>query len=233
MTRTIDCRGCNQRFPLKRIDCSTYCSRECAFGHRKRLSAEKAVARREARAIELAGRAKLCVRCGQKFQSVQPRARHCSSRCSVQTHVIAQEARRTGRERPSEITCKWCGRICSIDYGDKRRGYCSQRCSRAPHKTRRRALEKILKAGGTEADYEPVTPVSVFEAAGWTCWLCGNQTVREKAVPHPLSPTIDHVVAVAVGGTHERGNLRCAHFICNCRRGDRDTVFDWSASICI
>lgn len=33
------------------------------------------------------------------------------------------------------------------------------------------------------------------------------------------APTLDHVIPLAKGGEHSRANVRCAHFICNSRRG--------------
>jgi 5-methylcytosine-specific restriction endonuclease McrA len=36
-----------------------------------------------------------------------------------------------------------------------------------------------------------------------------------------MAPTIDHVLALAAGGTHEMANVQAAHFICNSLKGDR------------
>jgi 5-methylcytosine-specific restriction endonuclease McrA len=41
-------------------------------------------------------------------------------------------------------------------------------------------------------------------------------------VPEPLAPTIDHIIALANGGTHEPTNVQCAHFICNATKGARE-----------
>ena len=41
------------------------------------------------------------------------------------------------------------------------------------------------------------------------CWICGQ----------PGADTADHVVAHALGGGDEEGNLRPAHRSCNARRG--------------
>jgi len=37
----------------------------------------------------------------------------------------------------------------------------------------------------------------------------------KQTVPHPKAPTIDHVIPLAQGGTHEPLNCRAAHFLCN------------------
>lgn len=49
----------------------------------------------------------------------------------------------------------------------------------------------------------------------------GGKTDPTKAAPHPNSPTIDHVIPLAQGGTHEPPNCRTACFQCNSHKGDR------------
>jgi 5-methylcytosine-specific restriction endonuclease McrA len=53
------------------------------------------------------------------------------------------------------------------------------------------------------------------------CRLCGDPMMMGQAVPHPKAPTIDHVIPLAKGGTHEPANVQAAHFLCNSIKGDR------------
>jgi len=48
-----------------------------------------------------------------------------------------------------------------------------------------------------------------------------KKVMRGAVVPHPLAPTIDHVVPLAAGGLHEPANVQLAHFLCNARKSDR------------
>jgi 5-methylcytosine-specific restriction endonuclease McrA len=93
---------------------------------------------------------------------------------------------------------------------------CSPPCCRRLAKARRRAIQR-------NAFVAPVSRRRVFEHDDWTCQLCGEPVERDARVPHPLAPTIDHIVALAVGGSHEPANAQCAHFLCNCLKGARDT----------
>lgn len=61
--------------------------------------------------------------------------------------------------------------------------------------------------------------LAIFERDGWTCWLCMGQTEPTASVPHPLAPTVDHLVPRVDGGTDEPDNLATAHFACNSKRG--------------
>ena len=60
----------------------------------------------------------------------------------------------------------------------------------------------------------------VFDRDDWMCRLCHEPVHREAEVPHPLAPTIDHVVPLARGGTHEMANVQTAHFECNRLKAD-------------
>lgn len=45
--------------------------------------------------------------------------------------------------------------------------------------------------------------------------MCGDKVKKNKCVPHPLAPVLDHIIPLAMGGTHEPKNVQLAHFICN------------------
>lgn len=94
---------------------------------------------------------------------------------------------------------------------------CSKRCGKALNKARRRARER-------DAFVEDVHRWQVFERDEWTCRLCGDPLDRTAQAPHPLSPSIDHIVPLARGGTHEMTNVQSAHFLCNAIK--RDTLAD-------
>ncbi|AXH46941.1 HNH endonuclease [Mycobacterium phage Aminay] len=82
------------------------------------------------------------------------------------------------------------------------------------HKQRRRARKR-------NAYVAPVNRRKVFEADGYRCHICRRRCDKTKPAPHPRSPTIDHVIPLAAGGTHEPANCRTACFQCNAVKGDR------------
>lgn len=55
---------------------------------------------------------------------------------------------------------------------------------------------------------------------GSICWLCGKPIRFDVPPRHPLSRSVDHVVALALGGHPTAlSNLRPAHYGCNSRKG--------------
>ncbi|WP_425566396.1 HNH endonuclease [Nonomuraea roseoviolacea] len=68
---------------------------------------------------------------------------------------------------------------------------------------------------------EAFANVEVFERDGWLCQLCGDPVDREADFPHPLYPTLDHIVPLSKGGEHSRANTQLAHYRCNLMKGAR------------
>jgi len=107
---------------------------------------------------------------------------------------------------------------CNSTYFAQRQGqrYCTLVCKQRAHSSRRDAC----KRGQFVAN---VSPEQIYERDGWRCKLCTKKLKRDVVVPHPLAPTVDHIIPLAQGGTHEPVNAQAAHFLCNSRKGDRLT----------
>lgn len=122
-------------------------------------------------------------------------------------------------------------------YADSRRKY------RNKHREKFNAHAREYSAGYYEknkelvqnwaADYRarrrgafksPVDKQQIFERDNYTCQLCGMGVLPFVHRLHPLYPTIDHIVPIAAGGTHEPANVQTAHRGCNCSKGAKDSV---------
>lgn len=56
------------------------------------------------------------------------------------------------------------------------------------------------------------------------CGICGKPVDKSFRFPHPLSPTIDHIIPVNKGGhPSDIGNLQLAHLCCNRFKSDKLT----------
>ena len=70
-----------------------------------------------------------------------------------------------------------------------------------------------------EAFVEDVNPFIVLERDNWECHLCGGSIDPSLKSPERMSWSIDHVIPLAKGGTHEYSNCKAAHRVCNSRKG--------------
>ena len=78
-----------------------------------------------------------------------------------------------------------------------------------------------IRRGVTKA--ELLKPKEIYERDGWRCGICGKGVDGRLKYPHPMSPSLDHIIPIdpSQGGTHTRDNVRCSHLVCNVRRGNR------------
>lgn len=105
--------------------------------------------------------------------------------------------------------------VCHVPYLARHAGkYCSLPCLW-------KAKGQARRARMCGAYVSHVSNGMIFERDGWICQLCGELVDRTARVPDPKAPTLDHVIALANGGTHEPSNVQLACFQCNCIKGDR------------
>ena len=72
----------------------------------------------------------------------------------------------------------------------------------------------VRKARMLAAYVEPVSFAMVRERDGGLCGICGLPVERSEE-------SLDHVLPLAAGGTHESANVQLAHLLCNLRKGAR------------
>jgi len=101
----------------------------------------------------------------------------------------------------------------------------SLRCSVcAPLARRDLNRRKNSKRRGINSANRPARLAEVAIRDGGRCHLCRKLVNLSLKAPDRRSPTLDHLIPVADGGSDESENLRLAHFGCNSRRGTRGTV---------
>lgn len=230
------CAECGKQFatPSSKTVC---CSPACGHARGKRLGDIT----RSARAAERNHRT--CERCGARFQKVRGSlGLYCSKACTADAariYASPQEAKRAERQRWKERTgwrpverapakdpapkparqCAECSAVFTPAYGDKRRTFCSDKCST---KVARRIAGKNhrKRARHHGVAYEPVSRVKLFERDRWRCQVCGVRTPKRlMGSIEPNAPEMDHRIPMAMGGPHTWANLQCACRRCNGAKG--------------
>lgn len=193
-------------------------------------------------------RAKACRKCGETKllssfyrHSTGKFGRH--SRCKA--CVLAEQAARYARnmqdvefadQRKAQMKATSRRRYESLDEAGMRR----QRAVTADWRSRNKAAtseqyrawrianaQRVLeknhrrRARLLDAFVAPVDSATIWERDGGVCQLCREAIDPTLEWPDRMSRTIDHVVPLARGGTHEPANVQLAHAICNVIKGDR------------
>jgi 5-methylcytosine-specific restriction endonuclease McrA len=180
-------------------DCQRRSTRQWRAANRGRENA----ARRKPRAVMR------CEHCGTAFETARKDQRYCGRHAKA----AARLGRTIGKPRHWYAgTCIHCGQGFIDNQPD--RNVCSPRCGRRYSASIRRARKRA-------AFVEQVVRPKVYARDGWRCQLCGQPVQRDKVVPHPDAPTLDHIVPLAAGGDHSYANTQLAHFRCNYLKGDR------------
>ncbi|MFE5828755.1 HNH endonuclease [Streptomyces sp. NPDC056508] len=246
---TCQYEPCGKTFEAarKRKYCEPLCERRAyskkrqADGRRKAYQ-ERTKAQRAAYAAANAERFKVereCLACGRTWRTARRDAKYCSFLCrdlmrpglkatpvpdghpARRGPACAVPERHPARQsipKPRRWVMGECRR-CSAPFvvADNRRqaAYCSARCCRRDAEDKRRAMESA-------AFVAHVNRTDIFERDGWICMLCRRPVNRLAAASADDAPSIDHVVPLARGGTHEPANVQCAHVLCNAIKSDRE-----------
>jgi 5-methylcytosine-specific restriction endonuclease McrA len=88
-----------------------------------------------------------------------------------------------------------------------------------PGSTKAALRRRRARRRGVES--EEFLDIEIFERDKWKCQICRRRVRRDVKYPHPLFPTIDHIIPLSQGGPHARANVRLACWHCNHHRGNR------------
>lgn len=138
-------------------------------------------------------------------------------------------SRKVGNETTKRLAthvCKNCGvEFCQMVTGYNSEKYCSERCQIRwlnRHRSEKRYNTLMARRHDNNISLE-----RLFNRDKGICYLCGGacdwsdgETKGSTFVAGNNYPSIDHVIAVAKGGTHTWDNIRLAHRICNTLKRD-------------
>lgn len=227
----LTCLNCDNQYQTKRTDGSglIFCSRICAFEWKHKWKEYWP---------SCSVYFNICEACGQLFTSQHGLEKRCSRECRLEfgkqrweqfykenhLRLVENERKRNGVILKKK-KCEECNegfevyeqsqlnklKFCSIKCGDR----FTKRLGR--HRRRCRKSQTIV---------ERFNDKEVFMRDGWRCKICGGKVKKNDKVPHPMAATLDHIVPLNKGGTHEKRNVQLAHFICNSMKSDGVGVND-------
>jgi hypothetical protein len=238
------CLNCGKEYHPKAKDRNKFCSKKCAGKYRTKNSKDyycKSCGKclgKEADALKNFSSKvycseechykleRVCNVCGKTFEG-SATACICSDECRKE--LARQKEKERSRQQFEQLNkiaiCRNCGKEFQPEYGSKLRSFCPDCDSTKFFKKQRRKKFQHLKnykIRGGQGKYEKFTAIEIYERDGWICQLCGKKVLKDRVVPHPKAPTLDHIIPIVDGGAHIRKNVQLAHFECNCKRGNRE-----------
>lgn len=203
------CQHCSELFWRPNAFRMKYCSKECQQQAR-RLEAEK---RRESSFTEVKTTYhRNCVLCGKAFDTTYPNHIYCCEECGYNGNLRMKRNQWAEAYIPRTFVCKECGHAVETECGNTRSEFCSKKCESKYHerayKMRRSEQMKI-------AYRAPVSFNKIYLHYHGICGICGLPVPHDKAPEKLWSATIDHILPLSQGGTHEPENCQLAHRLCN------------------
>lgn len=217
------CAGCGEPLPVMKRQGNPrrWCSESCRVAAYRRRNPEyrqrsaDAARRRAAEREALKPPKPRCAHCGDEMHCRRSDVKYCGKR-------ECQAAKRAAALASAPE--------CFVDGCSNRvraRGMCSTHYvktwateNREKHLANVRTQGMRYRARKRGAFVENVHRDDVLERDGWRCQICGKKIPKTAAYPDPLSPSVDHVVPLSLGGKHEMKNVQAAHLICNAVKSD-------------
>lgn len=137
------------------------------------------------------------------------------------------------RHRKIEVQCSVCAMplLRRVDNARMGKHCCSPECRRirqwgenvrqvSAYDWNVDAKKRALSFGATVI--EDVDRATVMERDGWSCYQCAKPMSPNANPFSPDSATVDHVLALSLGGEHSMRNVRACCLACNCSKADRE-----------
>lgn len=162
-----------------------------------------------------------CEICGTLFVPHSKASRICDDKechkeVARRAAFAAAKARHDKQVKPRQ--CRECGEMFTPEYGSKLRVFCTEECRSKYGRRVSKAKRKARLRGAKVADR--IDPLMVLKRDKWRCHICGCKTPKRlRGTIEGNAPEIDHVIPIALGGTHTYDNVKCICRQCNGKKG--------------
>jgi len=204
------CKNCGQEFTPKEADRKTFCGRGCSYEY---LAKHGRPERRKPPLVSILKRS--CRQCGKRFTAVR-NAVYCSDECR------AERNRERGKRQDRTKTCDVCAKTYTVAPDEYMTAFCSDECRQSREREQRSAGKARRRARERTTQTETVSWLTIAGRDGYACNACGCDTPKAlRGTHYDNAPELDHVVALAQGGTHTADNLQILCRLCNQMKSDK------------
>jgi 5-methylcytosine-specific restriction endonuclease McrA len=165
-----------------------------------------------------------CIECASEFAAKRDDAKFCSQRCSNRHRDANNPIRCSEADCETGVRAKG---LCNLHW--RRKARAEGREIGAAWDERRKSNYQKRRALKLRLPADNIRPADVYERDEWACNICSEPVDRNLSWPDPMSPSLDHVLPLSLGGHHTMENVALAHLSCNVRKGNRVEVDAMSA----
>ena len=167
-----------------------------------------------------------CLQCGSTISQGFGRTEFCSYKCVNRWNNKQSDERVCiicGKEFQWTNNSKTCSDECGEEhaYQSKKQWNDEQRETNPNYQRLRAGAQRRRRSLILNTQVEQFKDIDIYERDGWKCGLCGKSVNQKLKYPDKKSATIDHIIPLSVGGTHEARNIQLAHLQCNRCKGNR------------
>lgn len=157
----------------------------------------------------------VCPQCGDAFKKHRKKGMYCSRKCYTESLKAKEQT----------SACLICGQ--EFNQRGHKLKYCSSLCStKAQAEVYRRNSTTRRALRVANGNVEMINPKEIFDRDGWRCQLCGKKVDKrlyktKGTARHSNAPSLDHIIPISKGGEHNKANVQCACYLCNCKKGNK------------
>ena len=223
--KTAICLNCGKSFLLRERRTTAngkyygkFCSRECCFEYKKKHPKNVPKCRVYFNK---------CLWCKKEWTSNNYAKFCCSQHNNIyrwnnnkeenlRKHRLYERKARNVKKRVK--CCKECGKLFETYYSRKK--FCSKGCAQISARSKR-FKRKQLMSKKVRGPFDYITWKHLLLRDGGKCQICGRRVKKKYQSKDLLSPTVDHIIPLADGGTHTWDNVQLACSECNSKKGNR------------
>lgn len=202
------CIHCNTKFnSYKNFKyCSINCRREYEDKNKKKI-------------VPIPKKMKLCINCNEVYYTHSNVSMYCSKRCRYEYNKEDILKRKMNSRTKHNIKCKECSSFFVTT--DNRKRYCSKECKNK-FKNRTNELSRRIMIKNNGSIDRDISIERLLKRDGHYCYICNEKMDSELNTNDDYYPSIEHVKALANGGTHTWNNVKLAHRKCNWEKGIKE-----------
>lgn len=127
-------------------------------------------------------------------------------------HIAAMKCRPAKAAKQKKIQAEFACVNCGLLSRRKGGKYCSTKCAVLVAWRVQKHVRRARKRG---IAHETIDLPNLLARDKFKCGICAKAISVKHRYPHPLSPSIDHIIPLSKGGSHTWVNVQASHHECN------------------